>query len=81
MNTNAELSGKELRQSIEFIKNQKLKMLLSEYGAQPKILQVLTRETQIQEVGYLIGDTLTKSAPTYIDLLRQNCQTLIRALP
>ena len=81
INTNAELSGKELSQTIELIKNQKLKVLLSEYGAQPKVIKVLTQEAQVQEVGYLIGDTLTSAVPTYIDLLRQNCHTLARSLP
>lgn len=80
INTNSDLSGKELSQTIELIKNQKIQMLLSEYGAQPKIIKVLTQETQIREVGYLIGDTLTSEAPSYIDLLRKNCQTLARSL-
>lgn len=76
----AEPSAKHLGQLIKLIKREKVKVIVSEPQLNPKVPETLSRETGAKVV---VLSPLTGALPgteSYVDLIRYNTETLIKAL-
>ena len=82
---NADQQGtpQQVRRVIETARQRRVPAIFSESTVSPKPAQQVAREAGIHYGGVLYVDSLTAAdgpAPTYLDLLRVTCETIVRGL-
>jgi zinc/manganese transport system substrate-binding protein len=83
VSTDAEPSARDVASIIRQIKEKKIAALFLENIVNPAQLKRIAEETNVKIGGTLYSDALTEAsgaAPTYIDLMRHNIQTIGAAL-
>jgi zinc/manganese transport system substrate-binding protein len=83
VSTDAEPSARDVAMIIRQIKEKKIAALFLENIVNPAQLKRIAEETGVKTGGTLYSDALTEAsgaAPTYIDLMRHNIQTIGAAL-
>ena len=83
VSTDAEPSARDVASIIRQIKERKIAALFLENIVNPAQLRRIAQETGVRIGGTLYSDALTEAsgaAPTYIDLMRHNIQTIGAAL-
>jgi zinc/manganese transport system substrate-binding protein len=83
VSTDAEPSARDVASIIRQIKERKIAALFLENIVNPAQLRRIAEETGVRIGGTLYSDALTEAsgaAPTYIDLMRHNIQTIGAAL-
>lgn len=83
ISADAEPTARQFAALIAQIKKEKIKALFLEKGMQPRLLEQLSRETNVRIGGTLYADTLsaqTGPAPTYIEMMRSNTKAIVAAL-
>ncbi len=81
--TDAEVQTSDINRVNSIIKSSKLKAVFIESTINPKLLQQLAIENDISIGGKLFADSLgdeDSEAPTYIEMLRYNADTIVGAL-
>jgi zinc/manganese transport system substrate-binding protein len=74
-------SSRHVRELIEMIKKEQVKAIFAENIENPKVLQALTRETNIKLGGILYPDGLGEGeANTYEKMMKHNITTIVSAL-
>jgi zinc/manganese transport system substrate-binding protein len=83
VSTESEASAKDVAKIINQIKRQKIPAIFVENVSDPRLLKRISEETGAKIGGTLYSDALTDDkgqAPTYIDMMRHNVETLSAAL-
>ncbi len=83
LSADAEPTPREFAALIAQIKREKVRALFLEQSMSPRLLEQLSRETNVRIGGTLYADTLSPPdgpAPTYVDLMRTNTRTIVEAL-
>jgi zinc/manganese transport system substrate-binding protein len=83
VSTESEASAKDVAKIINQIKKQKIPAIFVENVSDPRLLKRISEETGAKIGGTLYSDALTDEngpAPTYIDMMRYNVETLASAL-
>lgn len=83
VSTESEASAKDVAKIINQIKKQKIPAIFVENVSDPRLLKRISEETGAKIGGTLYSDALTDAkgpAPTYIDMMRHNVETLAAAL-
>jgi zinc/manganese transport system substrate-binding protein len=83
VSTESEASAKDVAKIITQIKKQKIPAIFIENVSDPRLLKRISEETGAKIGGTLYSDALTDdkgAAPTYIDMMRYNVETLSAAL-
>jgi zinc/manganese transport system substrate-binding protein len=83
VSTESEASAKDVAKIINQIKKQKIPAIFVENVSDPRLLKRISEETGAKIGGTLYSDALTDDkgpAPTYIDMMRHNVETLAAAL-
>lgn len=83
INTEAEVSAKDLAHLVDQMKREKIKALFVENMSDPRMMQTIARETGAEEGGELYSDALSPpggEAPTYLDMFRVNVPRLVAAM-
>lgn len=83
VSTEAEVSAQGVARLVRQIKAEQIKALFVENISDLRLIDQLGRETGVKPAGTLYSDSLTASAgpaPSYVALMRQNTQALIRAI-
>jgi zinc/manganese transport system substrate-binding protein len=83
VSTDAEPSARDVAAMVRQIKDNEIAAVFVENIVNPALLQRVAAETGAKVGGILYSDALTDAAgeaPTYIDLMRHNIQTLVAAL-
>lgn len=81
--TGAEASVQGVARLVRQIKTEQIKALFVENISDPRLIDQIGRETGVKPAGTLYSDSLTPgngSAPSYVALMRQNTQALVRAV-
>jgi len=81
--TDAEVQTSDINRVNNIIKSSNLKAVFIESTINPKLLQQLALENDISIGGKLFADSLgdeDSEAPTYIEMLRYNAETIVGAL-
>ncbi len=76
-------SGRQIAWLIESIRKFKVKAVFLETGSNLQLAQQISLETGVRVVDSLFSDSLSASAgpaPTYLDLMRHNTNTIVNAL-
>lgn len=77
----SEPSAKDVANIIRITKKENVRAILMENIKNPKLLQQITRETQVKVSGKLYSDALSpQNADTYIKMMRHNIDTLADAM-
>lgn len=69
-----------LAETIRALKKHRIRAVFPESQANPKVLQSMVRESGARIGGRLLADSLTEDAPTYLDMVRHNVNTIVEAL-
>ena len=83
VSTEAEASARGVARLIRQIKAENIRGLFVENISDPRLIEQIARETGIRSSGVLYSDSLSDtggSAATYIDLVRHNTATLLKAI-
>ncbi len=83
LSTDAEPSARTVARIIRRIESERIKALFLENVVDPRLLELIARETGARIGGTLYSDALTGPdgpAPTYLDMMRQNLRALAAAL-
>jgi zinc/manganese transport system substrate-binding protein len=83
VSTESEASARDVAKIITQIKKQKIPAIFIENVSDPRLLKRISDETGAKIGGTLYSDALTDEkgpAPTYIDMMRHNVETLAAAL-
>jgi zinc/manganese transport system substrate-binding protein len=83
VSTESEASAKDVAKIINQIRKQKIPAIFVENVSDPRLLKRISEETGAKIGGTLYSDALTDEkgpAPTYIDMMRHNAETLAAAL-
>lgn len=83
MSTEAEASAKDVAAIIQQIRKEKIKALFVENISDPRLIQQLSRETDVQPGKELYSDALSSEkgpASTYLDMMRYNTTQILSAL-
>ena len=81
--TEADPSAKEVARLIKKVRKQRVKALFVENTSDDRVLTRIAEETGAKIGGKLYSDSLSMKdgpAPTYLQMMRQNAQTLLDAL-
>ena len=81
--TEAEPSARDVASIITQVKRQKIPAVFLENVIDPRLMELIARETGARIGGKLYSDALTGEngeAPSYIELMRRNVRTLSAAL-
>lgn len=81
--TGADASVQGVVRLVRQIKAEQIKALFVENISDPRLIDQIGRETGVKPAGILYSDSLTASdgsAPSYLALMRQNTQALVRAV-
>ena len=76
-------SAKDVARLIELIRSQGIRAIFPENVADPRLLERIADETGAVVGGTLYPGTLSRPdgpAPTYLDMMRHNAQTIVQAL-
>ena len=79
----AEPTPREFAALIAQIKREKVKALFLEHSLSPRLLEQLSRETNVRIGGTLYADTLSPPGgpvPSYMEMMRVNTRTMVEAL-
>jgi ABC-type Zn uptake system ZnuABC Zn-binding protein ZnuA len=81
-NTQADLSAGELAELTRSMKELQVKAVFSESQFSPKVTEAFAQDVGVRVVATLYTDSLSggDEAPTYIDMMRYNMQTIVQAL-
>jgi zinc/manganese transport system substrate-binding protein len=83
ISTDSEPSARDVAAIIAQIRTQHIPAVFLENIADPRLMQQIAAETGAHIGGTLYSDSLTDAhgeAPTYVDLVRRNVQTIVSAL-
>ena len=83
LSTDAEPSARAVARIIQRIRSEKIGALFLENVVDPRLVQIIARETGARVGGTLYSDALTGPdgpAPTYLDMMRHNVRQLAAAL-
>ena len=83
LSTASEASAKDVARLVELIRGQGIRAVFPENVADPRLLQRIAEETGAAMGGKLYPGGLSHldgPAPTYIDMMRHNATTIMRAL-
>jgi zinc/manganese transport system substrate-binding protein len=81
--TGAELDPQSLAALIELVRDEGVTAIFAEISANPQLAQVIADEAGVTVVTALYSDSLggeDSPAPTYLDMMRYNAQTIVDAL-
>jgi ABC-type Zn uptake system ZnuABC Zn-binding protein ZnuA len=81
--TDASITAKEFAELIETVRSSKVKVIFLETGSNPNLAEQLAEETGIKVVYNLYTHSLSEPggvAPTYIDMMKFNVNTIINNL-
>ena len=70
----------DLAATIRTIRENGVPAIFPEEGANPAILETLTRETGARRGGRLFADTISRRGMTYEEMMRHNVSTMVAAL-
>ncbi len=77
------ISARKMAQLIEQIRAHKIKALFLENAIDPRVIEQISRETQVAIGGRLFSDSLSAldgPAPSYIAMMQHNIETILAAL-
>ncbi len=81
LSTDSEPSSKDVAALIDLIRANNIRALFLENMTNPRIMNQLSRETNVQIVGELCSDALSKKyAPTYLAMMRHNITIMVKAM-
>ena len=83
ISTDSEPSARDVAAIVTQIKAQHIPAVFLENIADPRLMQQIASETGARIGGTLYSDSLTDAhgeAPTYVELIRRNVQTIVNAL-
>ena len=69
-----------LKQVIRTLTTHAVPAVFPEHDANPKLLETIARDAQIQIGPSLVADVLTEAIPTYPDLIRHNVEAIAKTL-
>ncbi len=76
-----EASNRRVTNLIDTIKRKRVKAIFGEFGSNPKVLEVITRDTGAKIGGNLYADGLAPGdASTYAGMVRHNLTTIVEGL-
>jgi ABC-type Zn uptake system ZnuABC Zn-binding protein ZnuA len=81
--TDLEPNPQELAELIELIGEEGVRAIFAEVSANPQLAEVVAQEAGIDVVTTLYSESLSEAegpAPTYLDYMRYNAQTIVTAL-
>ena len=78
--TGAEVAPQELAALIELVRTEGVPAIFAENTTTPQIAELIAQEAGVTVVTTLYSDALGADAPTYIDMMRANTQTIVDAL-
>jgi manganese/iron transport system substrate-binding protein len=82
INADAQGTPQQVRRVIDLVREHKIPVVFSESTISDKPARQVAKETGARYGGVLYVDSLTDAsgpAPTYLDLLRYNADTIVRA--
>ena len=83
VSTDAEAQTSDIRRLTEVIRTNKVPAIFVESTINPKLLEQIARDEGVRIGGQLYADSLgdeESPAPTYLDMLRHNTETIVAAL-
>lgn len=81
VSTEAEASAADVAKVVRFIRDEKIGALFTENVANARLIKQVQNETNAHVGGELISGALSKDlAPTYLDMMRYNLNTIVNAL-
>lgn len=80
LSTESEPTAKDVARLIRQVREKKAQVVFSESLSDQKILRQIARETGLRWGGVLHSDSLSETAPTYLQMMRLNAETLFEAL-
>lgn len=78
--TGSEIAPQDLAALIELVRAEGVPAIFAENTTNPQLAELIAQEAGVSVVTRLYSDALGADAPTYIDLMRANTQTLVDAL-
>ncbi len=78
--TGTEIAPQELAALIELVRTEGVPAIFAENTTTPQIAELIAQEAGVSVVTTLYSDALGADAPTYIDMMRANTQTIVAAL-
>jgi zinc/manganese transport system substrate-binding protein len=83
VSTDAEASAADVAKIVQQIREQKASALFVENISDPRLIEQIARETNLEVSGELYSDALSAKdgpAATYIDMMRHNVRTIVSAI-
>lgn len=78
--TGAEINPQELADVIALVQAEGVPAIFAEISANPELAQLIASESGAAVVSTLYSESLSASAPTYLDFMRLNTRTIVDAL-
>ncbi len=78
--TGTEVAPQDLAALIELVRTEGVPAIFAENTTTPQIAELIAQEAGVTVVTTLYSDALGADAPTYIDMMRANTQTIVDAL-
>ncbi len=78
--TGAEINPQELADVIALVQAEGVPAIFAEVSANPELAQLIASESGAAVVSTLYSESLSASAPTYLDFMRLNTRTIVDAL-